>query len=195
MVSPPSQIVPQLGPLSTHLAIDNTVQWTSTEPPSPTLQTVCALETALRDSTLTGQRYRPLSYYAAHQPQSHSIIKSHSMGVKRSLRDSVSSSEDSSTPYLREQSVDSKIAHVDAESAVSDQAAVMRCSLPPHKPLSFTSFEDYEVHYQKTHVNRCSECQKNFPDDHLLLLHIAEYHDPIAAEKRDQGEKTVGHMS
>ncbi|KAJ4373230.1 hypothetical protein N0V83_003523 [Neocucurbitaria cava] len=112
------------------------------------------------------------------------------MGVKRSLRDSVSSSEDSSTPYLREQSVDSKVAHVDAESAVSDQAAVMRCSLPPHKPLSFTSFEDYEVHYQKTHVNRCSECQKNFPDDHLLLLHIAEYHDPIAAEKRDQGERT-----
>ncbi|CAO2652443.1 Nn.00g007260.m01.CDS01 [Neocucurbitaria sp. VM-36] len=114
------------------------------------------------------------------------------MGVKRSHRDSVSSSEDSSTPYLCEQSVDSKIAHVDADSAISDQAAVMRCSLPPHEPLSFTSFEDYDVHYQKTHMNRCSECHKNFPDEHLLLLHIAEYHDPIVAGKRDQGEKTAG---
>jgi hypothetical protein len=48
------------------------------------------------------------------------------------------------------------------------------------------------AHYQKTHMNRCSECQKNFPDEHFLHLHIAENHDPINASKRDKGEKTVG---
>lgn len=113
------------------------------------------------------------------------------MGIKRSHRDSVSS-EDSNTPFSREQSVDVKFVHLDVDSAVSDQPAVMRCSLPPHEPLSFDSFEAYDVHYQKTHMNRCAECQKNFPDEHFLYLHIAENHDPINAAKRDQGEKTVG---
>ena len=117
------------------------------------------------------------------------------MGVKRSHRDSVSSSEDPSTPYSREQSADVKIVHLDADAAISDHPAVMRCSLPPHEPLTFASFEEYDVHHQKTHVNRCSECHKNFPDEHFLLLHIAEYHDPIIAAKRDQGEKTVGGLS
>ncbi|KAF1844158.1 uncharacterized protein K460DRAFT_261054, partial [Cucurbitaria berberidis CBS 394.84] len=112
------------------------------------------------------------------------------MGVKRSHRDSASSSEDPSTPYPPQQSVSVKLVHLDADSAISDQPAVMRCSLPPHEPLSFASFDEYDVHYRKTHVNRCSECHKNFPDEHLLLLHIAEYHDPIIAAKRDQGEKT-----
>jgi hypothetical protein len=111
---------------------------------------------------------------------------------KRSREDSVSSSEGPNTPYSREQSVDIKIVHLDADSAISDQPAVMRCSLPPHQPLSFESFEAYDVHYQKTHTNRCSECQKNFPDEHFLHLHIAENHDPINDAKRDQGERTVG---
>lgn len=102
------------------------------------------------------------------------------------------SSSESSKPYSREQSADIKIVHLDSESAVSDHPAVMRCSLPPHEPLSFDSFDAYDVHYQKTHMNRCSECQKNFPDEHFLHLHIAENHDPINASKRDKGEKTVG---
>ncbi|KAF2683674.1 hypothetical protein K458DRAFT_260054, partial [Lentithecium fluviatile CBS 122367] len=112
------------------------------------------------------------------------------MGVKRSRHDSVSSSEDPQSPVSREQSVDVKIVHLDADSAVSDHPAVMKCSLPPHGPLTFASFEEYDVHYQKTHMNRCSECHKNFPDEHFLHLHIAENHDPINAAKRDQGEKT-----
>jgi hypothetical protein len=91
--------------------------------------------------------------------------------------------------------VDVKIVHLDAGSALSEQPAVMKCSLPPHGPLTFASFEEYDVHYQKTHMNRCSECTKNFPDEHFLHLHIAENHDPISAAKRDQGEKTVGNSS
>lgn len=66
----------------------------------------------------------------------------------------------------------------------------MRCSLPPHKPLSFSTYEDYETHYQKDHTNRCIECGKNLPTGHFLELHIAENHDPIVASKRDAGEKT-----
>lgn len=88
--------------------------------------------------------------------------------------------------------MDIKIVHLDADSAVSDKPAVMRCSLPPHEALAFASFEEYDVHYRKTHMNRCSECQKNFPDEHFLHLHIAEHHDPISATKRERGEQTVG---
>ena len=69
---------------------------------------------------------------------------------------------------------------------------VMRCALPPHREtLSFTSHEDYEVHYQQAHVNRCSQCSKNFPTGHFLELHIEENHDPLAAARRERGEKTV----
>lgn len=66
----------------------------------------------------------------------------------------------------------------------------MRCSLPPHKPLSFATYDEYEAHYQKAHANRCTDCKKNFPSSHFLELHIAENHDPIVASRRDAGEKT-----
>ncbi|KAJ5775259.1 uncharacterized protein N7511_000270 [Penicillium nucicola] len=70
---------------------------------------------------------------------------------------------------------------------------VMHCSLPPHREtLSFTSYEDYEVHYLQAHVNRCSECSKNFPTGHLLNLHIEENHDPLTAAMRARGDKTFG---
>jgi hypothetical protein len=113
--------------------------------------------------------------------------------MKRSHRDS-SSSDERSTPFSRDTSVDTKIVHLDGDTALADEPAVMKCSLPPHEPLTFASIEEHEVHYQKTHVNRCSECEKNFPDQHFLHLHIAEYHDPINAAKRDQGERTVGDV-
>ena len=66
----------------------------------------------------------------------------------------------------------------------------MRCLLPPHAPITFTSYTDYETHYTQTHSNRCSECSANFPTAHFLNLHITENHDPITAAKRDRGEKT-----
>jgi hypothetical protein len=68
----------------------------------------------------------------------------------------------------------------------------MQCALPPHREtLSFTSYEDYEVHYQQAHVNRCSQCSKNFPTGHFLNLHIEENHDPLASARRARGDKTV----
>ena len=72
----------------------------------------------------------------------------------------------------------------------SSQQAAMRCLLPPHKPLNFNTYQDYEAHYQQSHTNRCKACRKNFPTAHFLELHLAEHHDPIVAAKRDAGEKT-----
>lgn len=64
------------------------------------------------------------------------------------------------------------------------------CALPPHGLVNFATYDDYEVHYHKSHVNRCLECGKNFPSSHLLSLHIAENHDSLSSIKRDRGEKT-----
>ncbi|OCK80232.1 hypothetical protein K432DRAFT_382412 [Lepidopterella palustris CBS 459.81] len=83
-----------------------------------------------------------------------------------------------------------KIVHLDASSASTKKPEVMKCLLPPHQPLSFSSYEEYDVHYQKYHVNRCQECHKNFPDEHYLGLHIAENHDPLNEALRARGEKT-----
>ncbi len=91
----------------------------------------------------------------------------------------------------------SKLFHIDTEGGeASTSAEVMRCSLPPHarQTLSFTSFEDYEVHYNKTHVNRCTECQKNFPTPHFLDLHITENHNPLVEVLRERGERTVSKI-
>ena len=65
----------------------------------------------------------------------------------------------------------------------------MRCLLPPHRPESFPTYSTYEVHYQQVHMNRCTECEKNFPTNRFLDLHIAENHDPITATRREHGEK------
>jgi hypothetical protein len=86
-----------------------------------------------------------------------------------------------------------KFIHLDPESGVASE---MLCSLPPHRQtLSFASYEEYEVHYNKTHVNRCLECRKNFPTTHFLNLHIEENHDALVSVKKERGEKTVSTSS
>ncbi|KAL1980020.1 hypothetical protein VTN96DRAFT_4797 [Rasamsonia emersonii] len=120
--------------------------------------------------------------------------------AKRSRRDSLSSLSDLSvdgqqTPSSRATpAVTPPPAKVTTLDAVDrPPAQVMRCSLPPHREaLTFSSYEEYEVHYLQTHVNRCSECGKNFPTHHFLNLHIEENHDPLIAARRERGEKTFG---
>lgn len=84
--------------------------------------------------------------------------------------------------------ISSKILHLEA----SEQREVMKCELPPHRQaLSFSTFEDYDVHYQQEHMNRCVECRRNFPTCHFLNLHQQENHDPLVAVLRERGERTV----
>ncbi|KAF2843812.1 hypothetical protein M501DRAFT_967613 [Patellaria atrata CBS 101060] len=130
--------------------------------------------------------------------------------VKRSRDESISSSSDTESnsidithsletlPSLQTRSTTDdkyhspKYTHLGDKSVTTSQQEVMKCHLPPHQSQSFASYEDYEVHYQKFHVNRCLECNKNFPSDHYLGLHIAENHDPLNEARRAKGEKTYG---
>jgi len=115
--------------------------------------------------------------------------------AKRSREDSVSSFEDASPGiplWSRSPSVEAaahtpKYATLDTAEPTTSS---MRCLLPPHKRLSFTTYTEYETHYQQAHTNRCTDCKKNFPTAHFLELHIAENHDPIVAARRERGEKT-----
>lgn len=114
---------------------------------------------------------RPRQDSTSHQASSYSLST-----------DEVASSESAQQP--------GKYTHLDVSTHSADMNIdFIRCALPPHKPLGFANHEDYETHYQQTHVNRCTECDRNFPTDHFLNLHIAENHDPITAAKRDRGDK------
>lgn len=89
-------------------------------------------------------------------------------------------------------STSSKLIYLDAEGGEAQPVWEMICSLPPHRQtLSFASYEEYEIHYLKTHTNRCTECRKNFPTEHFLNLHIEENHDSLVSVRRERGEKTV----
>lgn len=80
----------------------------------------------------------------------------------------------------------------DDDPGRDSSSAAMKCSLPPHRdPITFKSYSEYEAHYNKYHTNRCLECRKNFPSEHLLGIHIEECHDPLVVVRRDKGEHTV----
>ncbi|KAF7596317.1 hypothetical protein BBP40_002461 [Aspergillus hancockii] len=100
------------------------------------------------------------------------------------------SPEASSIPSLISSTASVKKHLLDTADLVAE---VMHCSLPPHREtLSFSTYDDYEVHYKQTHVNRCVACGKNFPTDRFLSLHIEENHDSLTAARRARGEKTYG---
>ena len=89
-------------------------------------------------------------------------------------------------------SLSSKFINLDSESGEAQQAFEMICSLPPHRQtLAFATYGDFEVHYLKTHTNRCTECRNNFPTEHFLNLHIEENHDSMISVLKERGEKTV----
>lgn len=119
--------------------------------------------------------------------------------AKRSRDSSLSQASDDQTAQPQSSSASpaaevppSKHTHLDPASA-GGVPEVMRCSLPPHREtLSFSSHEEYEVHYAKVHTNRCLECGKNFPTEHFLNLHIEENHNPLREALQERGEKTYG---
>jgi hypothetical protein len=69
-----------------------------------------------------------------------------------------------------------KLSRVDAASQQQQQQqpAIVCSEKPLCQARPFTSYEEYENHYAKTHTNRCVECMKNFPSERFLHLHIQE---------------------
>ncbi|KAL4819462.1 hypothetical protein BDW67DRAFT_130879 [Aspergillus spinulosporus] len=120
----------------------------------------------------------------AKRSRSTSIDPSPEYRSRSSTPDSISSSDSALIP--------SKI-YLPQSSSNPAAKEVMHCSLPPHREtLSFATYNEYEIHYQQAHVNRCTQCGRNFPTDLFLNLHIEENHDSLVAARRDRGEKTYG---
>ncbi|KAI2466023.1 hypothetical protein F4781DRAFT_370834 [Annulohypoxylon bovei var. microspora] len=99
---------------------------------------------------------------------------------------------DRSSPRELETLPPTKITELDEYTADDNSNTfTMKCSLPPHRDvLSFKTYSEYEAHHNRTHTNRCVECGKNFPSEHLLHIHIEECHDAFAIVKREKGEHT-----
>ena len=87
----------------------------------------------------------------------------------------------------------SKITEIDPSQAIDGEGAAMNCLLHSQK-LTFSTYDEYEAHYNTSHLNRCLECKRNFPSARLLSVHIEDSHDPLVALKRERGERTVGGM-
>lgn len=67
----------------------------------------------------------------------------------------------------------------------------IQCYIPPcHlKPIEFTDYLSYEAHIISTHNHICSECNKRFPSDAFLNIHIDENHNPFFQINKEKGEK------
>lgn len=89
---------------------------------------------------------------------------------------------------IRSQAYENDDSITDCRSYVQ---GIVECDLPPHGQLRFTSVTDLEIHYLQQHTNRCHVCQKNFPSDHYLRLHVTENHDSFAAVRREREETIV----
>ncbi|KAH6915817.1 hypothetical protein BKA70DRAFT_1556399 [Coprinopsis sp. MPI-PUGE-AT-0042] len=68
------------------------------------------------------------------------------------------------------------------------------CTLPPtcnRKPTPLANSKELESHYSKYHAHVCEDsgCGCVFPEPRLLELHQTECHDPLAALRRERGEK------
>ncbi|KAI1180439.1 hypothetical protein F4777DRAFT_530319 [Nemania sp. FL0916] len=111
--------------------------------------------------------------------------------MKRSREPEEEDSEASHDSGLGTPQPATKITELDDSAVDTGSDIAMRCSLPPHREvLSFTTYGDYETHYNKLHTNRCAECSKNFPSEHLLGVHFEDCHDVFVAVKREKGEHT-----
>ncbi|KAG2143775.1 uncharacterized protein EDB93DRAFT_568363 [Suillus bovinus] len=82
-----------------------------------------------------------------------------------------------------------------AEETTGDRRLL--CTLPPtcnpphNRPTPIANSRDLELHYGKYHAQVCEQkgCGFVFPDARLLELHQTECHDPLAAVRKDRGDK------
>lgn len=65
------------------------------------------------------------------------------------------------------------------------------CNPPHNTPTPLANSSELEIHYGKYHAHVCEQpkCGLVFPDARLLELHQTECHDPLAALRKDRGEK------
>ena len=110
------------------------------------------------------------------RPRSHSNSNSGS--------DSDSSTSPSSTPTSK------KYNRIDPKLAPLHRPVITCNFLPTCNQRPFSSYAEFESHYHQQHTNRCHECNRNFPTDRYLTIHIAENHDVFNELKREAGEKT-----
>ncbi|KAH9941950.1 hypothetical protein B0H21DRAFT_751912 [Amylocystis lapponica] len=76
-------------------------------------------------------------------------------------------------------------------------SAPLFCTLPPtcnpphNHPTPLANTSELEAHYATHHAHVCEErgCGCVFPDAKLLELHQTECHDPVAAVRKERGEK------
>ncbi|KZT25341.1 hypothetical protein NEOLEDRAFT_1065436 [Neolentinus lepideus HHB14362 ss-1] len=90
-----------------------------------------------------------------------------------------------------------KAPRIISESSSSALTRPLLCTLPPtcnppkNQPTQLLNSQDLERHYAKYHAHVCEEkgCGCVFPDARLLQLHQTECHDPLAAVRKDRGQK------
>jgi hypothetical protein len=79
-------------------------------------------------------------------------------------------------------------------SLLNHSSKSITCQFPPWcqtHPIRFPSVSAYEIHYNTSHRHICNECNKVFPSERWLKLHLTENHDVIIKIKKERGEKTV----
>ncbi|EGN97024.1 hypothetical protein SERLA73DRAFT_185308 [Serpula lacrymans var. lacrymans S7.3] len=71
------------------------------------------------------------------------------------------------------------------------------CNPPHHNATQIADSKELEMHYAKYHAHVCEQrgCGYVFPDARLLELHQTECHDPLAAVRKERGEKIVGSLA
>ncbi|XP_026873444.1 zinc finger protein 511 isoform X2 [Electrophorus electricus] len=73
-----------------------------------------------------------------------------------------------------------------AEDFQAPKVSEFKCHIAGCRQL-FDTLEGYEHHYNSLHRHVCSSCKRSFPSNHLLDIHILEWHDAlfqVMAEKQ-----------
>jgi len=97
----------------------------------------------------------------------------------------------------RPRTASASITTASKSSRISQSANIQDiiCRLPPtchFKPTVLVDTTQLESHYLKCHTHVCVEerCGLIFPESRFLYLHQTECHDPIAAIRKEKGERT-----
>jgi len=121
--------------------------------------------------------------------------------LKKRPRNSTDSSDCSQSDRSVSHSVSheptSKAARTERPDCSVVSSGSLICTLPPtcnppkNRPTPLTGTADLEAHYATYHTHVCEEyaCGCVFPDARLLELHQTECHDPLAAVRKERGEK------